>query len=125
MTAPGMVPTPPASCTPPIAQAVTAINRQIQELAPLLNARSGTPPRVTSSNPDVPVDAVIKFGPMGRYLFAVATRDGDTKVTFDLGGPTMGNVKVLGENRTLGFFEGKFEDEFGGYDVHLYKLEWI
>jgi hypothetical protein len=106
-------------------QAVTAINKQIQELAPLLNHRSGTPPRVTSSNPDVPVDAVLKWGPMGTYIFVVAMRDGDTHVTFDLGGPTMGRVHVLGENRTLGFGEGKFSDDFAGYDVHLYKLEWI
>jgi len=106
-------------------QAVTAINKQIQELAPALNSPSGAAPRVTSSNPDVPVHAVLKYPEGAVYIFAVAMRDGETKVTFDLGAPTMGRVHVLGENRTLGFFEGKFEDEFGGYDVHLYKLEWI
>jgi len=106
-------------------QAVTAINQQIRELAPALNSPSGTPPRVTSSNPDVPVDAVQKYPDGARYIFAVAMRDGDTKVTFDLGGPTIGKVEVLGENRTLNFMEGKFEDEFKGYDVHLYKLKFI
>lgn len=103
-------------------QAVTAINKQIHELAPVLNSPSRAPLSVMSSNPDVPVDATVKEYDGKVYVFAVAMRDGETDARFDLGGPTMADVEVLGENRRLNFLEGKFSDRFTGYEVHLYRL---
>jgi hypothetical protein len=31
-------------------------------------------------------------------------------------------AEVLGEDRTLDVTNGSFQDEFAGYDVHLYKI---
>ena len=32
-------------------------------------------------------------------------------------------AEVLGESRSIAIQDGKFEDEFGPYEVHLYRLK--
>ena len=50
-------------------------------------------------------------------------RDGPTKVTFVRKGPAaILPIKVLGENRHVAETEGRFTDEFKGYEVHLYQM---
>jgi hypothetical protein len=106
---------------PAMLAAVTDINRQIASLAPVLN--SATLPdgaTVSSSNAEVPVDLMVKKHGGATYVFAAAMRDGKTTATFAV--PTGDKVEVLGENRTLTINDGKFNDQYESYAVHLYKL---
>lgn len=104
--------------------AVTVINRQISELAPVLNSPTvnGTV-SVSSDNKDVPVAVMAKKYEGARYLFAVGMRDGKTKAKFavrSLEGKK--TVEVLGENRTIISKDGVFRDSFETWDVHLYRI---
>ncbi|MBN2129756.1 MAG: hypothetical protein JW741_09680 [Sedimentisphaerales bacterium] len=104
--------------------AVTRINRQIAELAPVLN--TPTVPggvTVTSGNREVPVAAMVKRYGGSTYVFAVAMREGVTQAGFRVAGvPGRGAVEVLGETRRIASREGVFQDEFKLWDVHLYRL---
>lgn len=102
---------------------VTAINKQIQSLAPALN--SPTIPdgaTVTTSGADAPVDLLVKRPGDATYVFAVAMRDKGTKAAFTVKGGK-GAAEVLGENRSIPLKGGAFEDEFKPYDVHLYRIK--
>lgn len=104
------------------AAALERINREISELAPVLNTQSYalTP---TSSNDAVPVRALLKRLGAERYVFAVAMADGATTATFALSGlAASAEVEVLGEDRSIVASEGTFEDGFEPYAVHLYRL---
>ncbi|MGQ9732148.1 MAG: hypothetical protein ACUVX8_12845 [Candidatus Zipacnadales bacterium] len=103
--------------------AVTAINTQIHELAPILNSSSvPEAASVSSSNAEVPIDIMVKQYNDATYIFAVAMRDGKTRGSFNVPGTT-GEVEVLGEKRTLANRAGIFTDEFEGYGVHLYRVK--
>lgn len=109
---------------PEMLAAVTAINRQIQELVPVLNLPS-QPELVTASStaPDVPVDVLVKRRGREVFVFAVAMRAKPTEGRFALPG-LKGDapVEVLGEKRTLTAKDGAFQDRFEPWDVHLYRL---
>ena len=109
---------------PEMLAAVTQINRQITELAPVLNSPTlRDAATVQSENPDVPVATMVKQFGGATYLFAVSMRNGVTKTTFTLVNAAGGNaVEVLGENRTLTAMNGLFRDHFDPWAVHLYKL---
>ncbi|HOI53712.1 MAG TPA: hypothetical protein PLP01_00515 [Phycisphaerae bacterium] len=109
---------------PEIAKGVGEINAQIHELAPVLNSRTvGGGAAVASSNADVPVDILVKQHGGATYLFAVAMRNADTKAAFQVKGLRgKARAEVLGEGRTIDVENGKFEDDFKGYAVHLYKI---
>ncbi|MBU6401410.1 MAG: hypothetical protein KGS61_13925 [Verrucomicrobia bacterium] len=104
---------------------VTELNRQITELAPVLNSPSlPAAAEVASANPEVPIDFTMKRRNGVSYLFAVAMRDGSTTGTFVIReGPRSGSVRVLGENRGLPLRDGRFSDHFAAWDVHLYRIE--
>jgi hypothetical protein len=105
-------------------EAVAALNRQIQDLAPVLNspAVEGLA-RVSSSNEEVPLALMTKRHGGAIYLFAAAMGDGPTRGRFTIEG-LEGNVaaEVLGEERIIQVAGGQFADEFQGYGVHLYKI---
>ena len=108
---------------PVMLPAVTEINSQIQQLAPVLHS----PDRedivtVESENTGVPVDILVKHYGDTLYLFAVSMRDGVTSATFTLNGIQDGMVSVIGEDRELSLSDGSFTDQFEGYEVHLYKM---
>lgn len=109
---------------PEMLAAVTRLNRQIQELAPALNAP--TVPglvRVRSDVAEAPVAVLGKRLGGAAYVFAVAMRDRESQVRFELDGAAGATrVEVLGEGRTLPVRDGAFEDHFRGYEVHLYRL---
>ena len=48
-------------------------------------------------------------------------RDKAAKAAFVIKG-ARGTVEVLGENRKIPVKDGKFEDDFKPYEVHLYRL---
>ncbi|WP_169980723.1 hypothetical protein [Tautonia rosea] len=102
---------------------VAALNRQIQELAPVLHAPDRPDlARVSSSNEDVPIAVAVRQYDGATYLFAVSMRDGETTATFTL--PDSGDVRVevLGEDRAIDAAEGTWQDRFEGYQVHLYRI---
>ena len=109
---------------PELLPAVTAINRQIRELAPVLNGptvEGGV--EVASSDEGVPIDAMVKRRDGATYVFAVGMRNAPARGTFavrGLEGPA--EAKVLGEGRSLAVQDGRFEDDFRPYDVHLYEI---
>jgi hypothetical protein len=103
---------------------VTAINRQIRELAAVLNTPSVPDGlKVESSNKNVPVEAMLKRQDDVVYVFAVGMRDGMAEAGFRVAGLTgRTRAEVLGENRNLDFREGAFHDTFQPWDVHLYRI---
>ena len=110
---------------PEMLREVTAINRQITELAPVLNSPTarGTV-QVSSSNPQVPVAVMLKQHEGASYLFAVAMRSGEAMVTFTLNGLAGDKtVEVLGEERSLSARSGVFNDAFKSWAVHCYRIK--
>ena len=103
-------------------EAVTRLNREISALAPVLNSpRYASSLEVRSSNPAVPIATLVKGFNGAQYVFAVAMRQGDTTAEFRIGAGK-GPVEVLGENRRLQLSDGRYEDRFSNWDVHLYRL---
>jgi hypothetical protein len=111
---------------PEMTAAVTAINRQITELAPVLN--SPTIPNGAKAELDATqmpmVDFMVKKMAGMTYLFAVETQGGATEIKFRLPDRRGGErVEVVGERRTLNAEGGVFTDAFEPYDVHIYRLK--
>jgi hypothetical protein len=105
--------------------AVTAINRQITELAPVLNSPTleGSANVLSQDNP-APVAIMAKKYGDAMYLFAVGMTGKETTATFTV--PALKGqraVEVLGENRSLVSNDGVFKDRFAAWDVHLYRSE--
>jgi hypothetical protein len=102
-------------------KAVTATNKLVTSLAPVLNSPTTSDyATVTSTNKDVFVDIMTKNHGKANYIFSVGMRCGFTTATFSV---KSGNtVEVIGEGRTLKVTDGKFSDEFVPYGVHLYKV---
>ena len=109
---------------PPMLEAVTAINRQVRLLAPVLNSPD-TPDiaTVTPADPAVPIDLAARRYQHDLYVFAVGTRNAATSGSFSIrGAGPMAAVKVIDENRTLPMSDGTFRDDFDPYAVHLYRI---
>jgi hypothetical protein len=103
--------------------AVTALNHQIIELAPVLNSPTiRDAARVRTENSEVQIAMMVKQREGATYLFAVGMRDGVTTATFTLGDTKAEKVvEALGEDRTITARNGSFSDRFGPWDVHLYR----
>lgn len=109
---------------PEMLAAVTALNGQIRDLAPVLNAPPAEGVAVASSAADVPVAATARRHGGALYVFAVAMRGGATTATLTAPGVREGAaVEVLGEGRGLEVKGGTFEDRFEPYGVHLYRIQ--
>lgn len=108
---------------PDMLKAVTATNRQITTLAPVLNSPTiRGAATVSSDNEGVPVAIMVKQYRDSTYLFAVGMQDGECTATFTMPGlPGQREVEVLGEARTLPAKDGVFTDRFEPYGVHLYR----
>lgn len=103
---------------------VRTVNRQIQELAPVLNSPA-MPDGVQaeSSVKDVPVEAVVKRHQGVVYAFAVGMRGQATEARFQVAQlPARAKAEVLGENRSIEVQGGTFRDNFGPWDVRLYRF---
>lgn len=111
---------------PPTLAAVTAINRQIRELAPVLNSPTITGGvTIASAKADVPVAVIMKRAAGGVFIFAVNLRNESTRATFSLREKEpvpARRADVLDESRTISVQGGNFSDEFAPYAVHLYQL---
>lgn len=104
--------------------AVKRINAQITELAEVLNSPTiEGEVEVKSAKEGVPVASMMKRFGAETYLFTVAMRNEETRASFSGKGiPRTGKVEVLGEDRSIEVKDGRFEDGFEGYGVHLYKI---
>ena len=111
---------------PEMLSAVTGINKQIRELAPVLNSPSITGLTgaiVKSSVPEVPIAIMLKRQSGTNWLFTVNMRNQPTSGTFTISGlPDNASVEVLGESRRIASSGGGFADDFKPYDVHLYRV---
>jgi hypothetical protein len=109
---------------PEMLAAVTSINRQIRELAPVLNSPSITNGvAVTSSSEDAPLACMMKQRGDASYLFVANMRDHAASGSFTVRGlPENVSAEVLGESRKVPVRGGAFADDFRGYDVHLYRI---
>ncbi len=97
------------------------INNQITSLVPVLNSKSQShSATVICINKNATIDMMIKNYENSNYLFAVGMRNEPTNAIFKIN--TGKNVEVVGENRTIVFTNGQFNDHFDGYDVHIYKI---
>jgi hypothetical protein len=109
-----------ARCDPEMNSAVTEVNSQITELAPVLNAPFADG-YVTAKGP---AEVMAKLGPDGAwYVFAGAdtTKNAGSDVTFGVAAGSA--VEVLFENRNLTVRDGQFVDAFAdGSTVHIYRV---
>ena len=89
--------------------AVTALNQQMKTLAPELN--SADIPNlvaVSSSNPDAPIDLMVKAQGQTLYIFAAIAGPERPPGGFPIEGMSGdGSATVLGENRTFTVTAGR------------------
>ena len=105
---------------PEMLKAVTAINRQIHDLAPVLNS-----PTITSAvtlDSSTPVAIMVKRHAGALYIFAVGMSNQPARATFKLD-DQIGNIELLGASRTISPRNDEFTDDFGAYDVNLYRVQ--
>jgi hypothetical protein len=109
---------------PELLEEVTRINKQIHELAPVLNSPTAKDAvTAKSSDEKVPIDIMVKRHDGTTYVFAVSMRDPPAKATFEVKGiPEKALVGIIGGDRKIELNGGKFEDTFQGYEFKLYKI---
>jgi hypothetical protein len=110
---------------PEMLAAVTAINRQIRELAPVLNSPS-IPDGVTvrPSVDGTPVAWMRKRHQNIDYLFAVNLSPTAIRAAWEVSAwRKAGTVEVLGESQTLHARNGSWEDALEPYGVRLYRRQ--
>lgn len=112
---------------PEMLQAVTELNAEVTRLAPVINGASEpvgvavVEPR-DSSQPK-PVAAMARRSGRTLYVFAVGMRNAPARAAFALPrAGSAGRAEVMGENRSVPVRDGRFEDEFKPYEVHLYRI---
>lgn len=96
--------------------AVTTLNGQIKQLAPVLNSPFADGFVTTTGG----VRTMVKQGPDGAfYLFAGATTGGSVTFTVKAGS----SAEVLFEGRSIPVVNGQFTDSFADHNaVHIYRL---
>lgn len=112
---------------PEMLRTVTQLNREIQELAPVINSpepRARASAEVSQKGGRVALMSRIHRGSL--YVFAVEMTGQSHNATIRLpDGFDLKPIQVLGEDRTVQWDEGKdaFSDEFSPWAVHLYKVQ--
>ncbi len=118
-----------------MSQAVSNVNRQILDLAAVLNSPSvlnavevTVVPAVLERDMEklLPhtkgIALMVKKFAGATYLFAVRMHPSSAKGVFQLAGAFEKTVYVLGEKRTVTMKNGRFEDTFEVDAVHLYQI---
>jgi hypothetical protein len=112
---------------PEMLRAVTNLNHQITDLAPVINSPTiADAVHVVTEPDDAPIATMLKKHGETTYLFAVGMRNQKTEATFQIYDMT-GQIKVnvIGEDRSLTANNGSFQDVFEPWDVHLYRLKTL
>jgi hypothetical protein len=105
---------------PELLAAVTEINRQVRELAPVINSPAlADGATVTGSDPAAPLTSTSRRRDGALYVFVVGLRDKAAKATVTAPGA---KAEVLNENRTIDVRDGRFEDDVPAYGVRLYRI---
>jgi hypothetical protein len=116
-------------------QAVAGINRQVRELAPVILSPAvdgAASVEATPAGVSPELGRVLTTGPVAvtarrhggaTYVFAVRMEATPARATLRVRGLVEGaRVAVLGEGRSLSSHGGAFDDAFGPYAVHLYRI---
>jgi len=107
---------------PEMLAGVTAINKEIHALAPVLNSPT-VAEKTESPAPLALVKAIVKRHGGATYVFAVNMRNIAAKAALAAPGVTPDAVaEVIGEARTIKLEGGSVADDFKPYAVHLYKI---
>lgn len=107
---------------PEMLSAITLINRQIRELAPVLNSPT-VADALTITPAEAPLATMMKRREENVFIFGVNLRNEPIRASLSVhGAGAMKNAAVLGESRHIAIQDGTFSDEFAAYDVHLYQL---
>ena len=109
---------------PVMLKAVTAINKEVGELASVINRPAcEDAASVQSSVPEVPIDMTARKTTDATFVFAAAMRGTGATGVFRVGGlGSRATAQVLGESRSIPVSKGTFRDEFGPFGVHLYRI---
>jgi len=111
----------------------TATNKLMTRLAPVLNSptieggvdvASSVPAgeEMAAAGLD-PIAAMVKRHDGATWLLTVRMEPSAAKGTFTLKGlPAKCTAEVIGEDRTLDVAAGRFSDDYGPMDVHLYRI---
>ena len=104
-------------------EGVTALNRQIMKLAPILNSAAiNDAVSMQSVNQTVPVAITVRRYDGATWIFAVGMRGEATTAEFTFGHePKPNAIEVIDENRKISVRAGVFKDRFEPWDVHLYR----
>ncbi|HUB09512.1 MAG TPA: hypothetical protein VMB50_21085 [Myxococcales bacterium] len=103
--------------------AVTALDQQIESLAPELNSAE-IPGVVSVATSGPEIDMSVKANGTSLYVFAAVARAGTATGSFTIAGMTgNGTATVIGEGRTLPVTAGAFSDAFAANAVHLYQID--
>jgi hypothetical protein len=106
-------------CGAAVRPTVTAVNKQVAELAPVLNSPF-VDGLLTATGK---VDTAVKSYNGSFYVLAGSAQQASQSTTFTSECTSATTATVLGENRTLPVSAGKFTDTFAdGNAVHLYQL---
>ncbi|MEU7531988.1 hypothetical protein AB0A74_40070 [Saccharothrix sp. NPDC042600] len=112
---------------PEITAKVKAVNARLQALAPVLNAAS-LPGVTAKSDNGIPVSVLHKQAQDAKWV--IAQTDGNTSVPrsgaarVEISVPVRsGTATVVDENRTVSIENGKIVDDFGPYQVHVYRFQ--
>lgn len=107
-------------CGAEIRPTVTAVNRQISALAPVLNAPFVDGLMTTNGQ----VDLAVKLHDGSFYVLAASTQQGPQRVAFSSVCSSGQVATVLGEDRTVPIRNGGFSDAFAdGNTVHIYRID--
>ena len=107
---------------PEMLVAVTAINKQIKELAPLLNSPTiHDLLEVKTAKPEAPIATMVKKQGKDVYIFSVAMRNSPTDAEFRIKTEAK-SAEVIGEARKVQISNGVFKETFKGYEPHIYRV---
>jgi hypothetical protein len=107
---------------PEMLAAVTAINREIKTLAPVLNSAAVREVLTVSGPPDGAIAATVRRHEGTTHVFAVNLTPQPVTATFTLTGSTPATLSVPGTERTITVNNGAFADDFGPYQATHFRL---
>ena len=111
-------------------RAMTNITHRIARMSPILLERTPVqpPPAEIVSGPKTDafgkpsVTLLMKVHRKARYVFAVNAVNEPVRARFSIGGAKSAKVAVAWERREIAMSGDSFEDDFGAYGVHVYRV---